>query len=183
MVGRRPGGRRAVFFDRDGVLNQAKVLEGRPYPPDDAESAVLTEQAPELLAALKDKGFFLFAVTNQPDAARGKTTVEKIQAINQKIQDSLPLDGLRTCFHDRQDQCRCRKPQPGLILDLARDYDIDLAGSFIVGDRASDVEAGRRAGVKTVFLDFAYNEPGPDQPPDFTCRSLAEAVRRILEGE
>jgi D-glycero-D-manno-heptose 1,7-bisphosphate phosphatase len=174
--------KRAVFFDRDGVLNQAVVKNGKPYPPADAASAVITPEAKELLLALKARGFYLFVVTNQPDVARGTRTIENVLAINQKLADNLPLDDFKVCFHDNQDNCDCRKPKPGLILAAASEWGIDLAKSWLIGDRRSDIEAAQRAGCRSIFLDFDYVEPKPEGP-DFVCGSLRAAINHILGGE
>jgi D-glycero-D-manno-heptose 1,7-bisphosphate phosphatase len=168
--------RRAVFFDRDGVLNQAVVVDGRPRPPADAGSLVLTPGAASLLSDLKEMGFFLICVTNQPDVARGARTLDNVQAMNDKVKFELALDDLFVCLHDGPDNCACRKPKPGLLLAAADKWNLDLPGSWLVGDRAGDVGAGRAAGCRTVFLDLGYAEPGPEPPADFACRSLPEAV-------
>jgi D-glycero-D-manno-heptose 1,7-bisphosphate phosphatase len=173
---------RAIFFDRDGVLNQAVVKEGKPYSPVDAANAVIVPEAQQLLTELKNHGFYLVVVTNQPDVARGSRTLDNVLAINQKLAEHLPLDVIKVCFHDNQDNCSCRKPKPGLILDAAKEIQIDLPQSWLIGDRASDIEAGRRAGCQTIFLDFDYAEPKPARP-DFTCANLKAAINHILERE
>jgi D-glycero-D-manno-heptose 1,7-bisphosphate phosphatase len=173
---------RAVFFDRDGVLNLAVVKDGKPYPPIDATNAIIAPGAKELLTDLKKLGFLLIVVTNQPDVARGTRTIENVQAINQKLAVTLPLDDIKVCFHDNQDNCSCRKPKPGLILAAATEKSIDLSKSWLIGDRASDIEAGRRAGCRTIFLDFNYLEPKPEQA-DYSCVSLRSAINHILERE
>jgi D-glycero-D-manno-heptose 1,7-bisphosphate phosphatase len=145
------GLRRGIFFDRDGVLNQAMVKEGRPYPPTDSDSTVITPGARDLLLKLKVQGYFLCVITNQPDVARGTRTKENVSAINDKIMASLPLDELKVCFHDNKDNCACRKPKPGLILEAAKENAIDMPSSWLIGDRSSDIEAGRRAGCQTIF--------------------------------
>ncbi|MDR0548101.1 MAG: HAD-IIIA family hydrolase [Deltaproteobacteria bacterium] len=175
-------GKRAIFFDRDGVLCQAVVKEGKPYPPADAASLIVPPAATLLLPRLKTLGFFLFVVTNQPDVARGTRTKENVLAINEKLATLLPLDGFYVCFHDNQDNCPCRKPKPGLILKAAEENGIDLGASWLIGDRASDVEAGVRAGCLTIFLDFDYAEPKATRP-NFVRTSLKAAIDLILEEE
>jgi len=91
----------------------------------------------------------------------------------------LALDDIRVCFHDGPDGCGCRKPMPGLLTDAARDYAIDLARSYMVGDRWRDIEAGRRAGCTTLFIDYGYAEQRPEHC-DYTVKSLPEAGRIIL---
>jgi D-glycero-D-manno-heptose 1,7-bisphosphate phosphatase len=178
---RQIAGKPAVFFDRDGVLNHAVVADGKPRPPKDADDLRIVEGAKELLSELKKRGFFLACVTNQPDVARGTRTMDNVNAMNEKVRAVLPLDDFRVCFHDNGDNCPCRKPKPGMLLSVAEMNAVDLKASYMVGDRTGDVGAGRSAGTKTVFIDFDYDEPKPDPPPDFTCRSLEEAVKTILK--
>ena len=171
----------AVFFDRDGVLNKAVIKDGKPFPPADAESLVITPGAAERLNALKSRGFVLVCVTNQPDVARGGRTLSNVEEMNHKVRTHLPLDDLLTCFHDGSDNCDCRKPKPGMLLEAAGRWNLDLARSWMIGDRAGDIGAGRAAGCRTIFLDFDYAEPRPAPEADFTCRSLDEAAAVIME--
>lgn len=170
---------RAVFLDRDGVINAAVVRDGRPYPPDSAAALQILPGVSEALARLKSAGFLLIVVSNQPDVARGTTTREAVEAINAALAASLPIDEFRMCYHDSGDACACRKPKPGMLLDAARAWDIDLAGSFMVGDRWRDVDAGRGAGCRTVFVDHAYAEQQPERA-DLRVASLLEAVPFLL---
>jgi D-glycero-D-manno-heptose 1,7-bisphosphate phosphatase len=174
--------RRAVFLDRDGVLNRAVVREGRPYPPDTVEALEILPGVPEACAALRAAGFLLIAVTNQPDVARGKQRREVVEAMHARLMQALPLDEISSCFHDDADRCGCRKPAPGLMTDAAARWQIDLSRSYAVGDRWRDVEAGRAAGCRTIFIDYDYAEKRPPRP-DASVASLAEAARWILERE
>jgi D-glycero-D-manno-heptose 1,7-bisphosphate phosphatase len=173
--------RKAVFFDRDGVLNQAVVVDGHPRPPEDAKSLVITVGAVGLLLSLKELGFILICVTNQPDIARGTRTEENVKLMNDKVRFELALDDLFVCPHDNADNCDCRKPKPGMLLRAADKWSIDLPSSWMVGDRVGDVEAGRMAGCRTIFIDLNYDEPKPAPPAGFVCRSLVEAVNIIKE--
>jgi D-glycero-D-manno-heptose 1,7-bisphosphate phosphatase len=172
---------RAVFLDRDGVVNRAIVRAGKPYPPANVEELELLPGVAQGLTALKAGGYHLVVVTNQPDVARGKTSRSQVEAMHSKLRSALPLDAILACFHDDADQCGCRKPQPGLILHAARELDIDCKASWLVGDRWRDIEAGRRAGCRTCFIDHAYDEPPPSY--DFLVGSLREAAGIILRGE
>jgi D-glycero-D-manno-heptose 1,7-bisphosphate phosphatase len=176
MVPRR---RRAVFLDRDGVLNQVVVRNGKPCPPDDVEHLELFADVPGALADLSAAGFLLICVTNQPDVVRGTQSREVVEAINASLLETLPLTELLTCYHDDADNCACRKPKPGLLLEGAEHHGIDLLESFMVGDRWRDVEAGHRAGCRTIWLDRHYAE-ALTIPPDRTAQSLAEATEWIL---
>lgn len=174
--------RRAVFLDRDGVINRAIVCNGKSYPPSGVDELEILPGVPEALARLRAARFHLIVVTNQPDVARGTQTKEAVEAIHVVLQAQLPLDEFRVCYHDDEDCCTCRKPQPGLLLKAARDRRINLVTSFLVGDRWRDIEAGRRAGCTTVFVDHGYAEAERCQP--HACvRSLAEATDWILALE
>ena len=174
--------KRAVFLDRDGVVNEAVVRGGKPYPPSPPELRLMPD-APDALQALRDAGFALFVVTNQPDVARGSRSQAEIDAIHTRLAGELPLDGFYVCVHDDADRCDCRKPQPGLILRAARDHRISLPGSYLVGDRWKDIAAGKAAGVGTVFIDHGYAEHRPQPAADATVSTLQGAAQWILNRD
>jgi len=171
---------RAVFFDRDGVLNAALVRDQKPYPPSSLAELEIFTHATDLLKQLKERGFYLIVATNQPDVGRGKQTKEAVDGINQAIRDTLPIDAIFTCFHDNSDGCECRKPKPGLLLQASRQFGIDPARSYMVGDRWRDIDAGASIGCRTVWIDYHYHERGPSATPDARVSSLREAVEWIL---
>lgn len=170
---------KAVFLDRDGVLNEAVVRNGKPYPPSNLEQMRMLEGVEQATKLLKLAGFELIVVTNQPDVARGTTSRDAVEHINRHLAERLGIAEFRTCYHDSNDGCNCRKPLPGGILDSAKSRGIDLSRSFMVGDRWRDIEAGQAAGVKTVFIDYGYNEKQPTAY-DFKASSLLDAVPFIL---
>lgn len=178
-VGR--GLRRAVFLDRDGVINRAVVRDGVPYPPGAAEDVEVLPGVPDALRRLDEAGFVLVVVTNQPDVARGTQTRVQVEAIHARLAGALPIDAFCCCYHDDADACDCRKPKPGLLIAAAAAHHIDLNASVMVGDRWRDVEAGRRAGCRTVFIDCAYAERRPERA-DAVVRSLAAAADWILSS-
>jgi len=169
----------AAFLDRDGVINRAIVRAGRPFPPASVAELEILPGVPAALARLRTAGLRLIVVSNQPDVARGSTTKTAVDEINDALLRALPLDAIRCCLHDSHHDCDCRKPRPGLLLQAAADFDLDLAASWMVGDRWRDVEAGRAAGCHTIFIDYAYNEAQPGQV-DHRVSSLPEAVPIIL---
>jgi D-glycero-D-manno-heptose 1,7-bisphosphate phosphatase len=173
---------RAVFLDRDGVINRAIVREGLPYPPKYLAELEVLPGVPGALKRLQEAHFQLIVVTNQPDVARGTQSQEVVEAMHTLLKTQLPLNDFRVCYHDNASNCTCRKPKPGMILDAAAAHNLDLKQSFLVGDRWRDIEAGHRAGCKTIFIDYQYSEPNRSQP-DVTVGSLAEAVSWILEGK
>jgi D-glycero-D-manno-heptose 1,7-bisphosphate phosphatase len=175
-----PLAHRAVFLDRDGVLNEPIVREGKPYPPDSADELVIMPGAEGALAALKAAGFLLIVVTNQPDVGRGKQTVAAVEQIHKKLRTALPVDRFMVCYHDDRDACNCRKPKPGMLLQAAGEEEVDLGRSFMIGDRWRDVDAGAAAGCRTVLIDYGYDERQPDHAPDARVKNLGEAVRWIL---
>lgn len=172
--------RAAVFLDRDGVLNAARVENGVPLPPRTPEDFELLPGVVETCQAFADTGLALVVVTNQPDLARGTLQVEVVEAMHSRLREMLPLDDIVVCPHDDSDGCPCRKPRPGMILDAARRLGLDLNRSVAVGDRWRDIDAGRRAGVATVHIDWGHGEPLRG-PADITFASLAEARDHVLE--
>src|ERR1700681_2990002 len=133
--------RRAVFLDRDGVLNRAILREGKPYSPATLAELRVLAGVREACRKLREAGFALILITNQPDIARGITTAQQVAHIHTRLKRYLQLDDIQVCPHDDSTQCDCRKPKPGLLLEAAQRLNIDLAGSFVVGDRWRDVEA------------------------------------------
>ena len=172
--------RKAVFLDRDGVINRAVIRDGKPYPPATVDEMQLMPRVGEALAALKEAGYLLIVVTNQPDVARGTTPRAAVDAIHEALMAALPLDEIRSCFHDDADNCTCRKPKPGALLDAAAVHDVSLSDSFMVGDRWRDIEAGQAAGVRTLLIDYAYCEQAASCLSDYVCGSLFDAAQWIL---
>jgi D-glycero-D-manno-heptose 1,7-bisphosphate phosphatase len=173
-------GKRAVFLDRDGVINQAIVRDGKPYPPSGVDELKIVAGAAEALRDLKQAGFLLIVVTNQPDIARGTRDRSAVEAIHQALRKTLPLDDFFVCPHDDSDHCDCRKPRPGLLLRAAQKYDIDMPHSFMVGDRWRDVDAGASAGCATVWIDYRYREKRSATEASVTVDSIREAADWIL---
>jgi D-glycero-D-manno-heptose 1,7-bisphosphate phosphatase len=170
----------AVFLDRDGVLNEVILRNGRPYSPADLSELVITPSARAALEELKREGFLLIVVTNQPDVARGKASPAEVDKINAQLAAILPLDAIEVCEHDDEEQCDCRKPNPGMILRAREKLGVNLAASFMVGDRWRDIEAGRRAGCRTILIGDGYGETFPSAPT-IKLTSLPKAASWILQ--
>lgn len=170
---------RAVFLDRDGVLNRAFVVDGVPHPPASVAELEILPRVAESLTALRNAGFRLIVVTNQPDIARGRQTLDGVNQLNTALRQQLQVDDIYVCPHDDRDGCDCRKPRPGMLLSAAKAHGIDLGGSIMVGDRDRDIEAGRAAGCRTVYVDGGYGKP-PQPPADLNVGSLFEAVGWII---
>ena len=156
------------------------MRDGKPYPPRSTAEVRIVEGAAGALRRLREAGFKLIVVTNQPDVARGAATAEAVEAIHDMLRRELPIDDVLSCFHDDGDRCACRKPMPGLILEGATRHAVDVGGSFMVGDRWRDIDAGQAAGCRTVWIDRGYHERGPAAAPGARVASLAQAVDWIL---
>jgi len=172
----------AVFLDRDGVINVNEVRGGKPYAPTRLEDFQFLPGVEEATRRLKDAGFLLVVVTNQPDVANGITRQDTLDAMHALLRKKLPVDDIRICYHTDADGCDCRKPKPGMLLAAAADHGIDLARSYMVGDRWRDVAAGKTAGCATILVEYDYDEPEPDSP-DAVVASLSEAADWILRRE
>jgi D-glycero-D-manno-heptose 1,7-bisphosphate phosphatase len=171
--------RRAVFLDRDGVLSRALVEDGLPRTPMRAADFEVLPDVAGACRRLRSAGYVLVVVTNQPDVARGLLSPDELSAMHVKLAEQVPLDDIRVCPHDDVDRCRCRKPSPGMLLDAAADHGIDLEASFLVGDRWRDVEAGRRAGCRTILVDQGWRERLPEGA-DAVASDLTTAVSWIF---
>jgi D-glycero-D-manno-heptose 1,7-bisphosphate phosphatase len=171
----------AVFLDRDGVINRTTVRDGTPYPPQTLSEVEILPGVPESLQQLAALGFKLIVVTNQPDVARGTQTRGTVEAINLLLMSRLPqLSAAYVCYHDTADNCECRKPKSGMLLQAAEEHGIDLSRSYMVGDRWGDVVAGAAAGCTTLLIDLPYSQCHRCSP-DHKVADLLEATR-VIEG-
>lgn len=172
--------RKAVFLDRDGVINRSLVRNGKPFAPThDSEFEVLPGVL-QALDKLRMAGYLNIVVTNQPDVSTGVQSFQTLQTLNAHILKNLAIDAIKVCIHIDADKCNCRKPLPGLILQAAEEFGIDISSSFMVGDRWRDVAAGQQAGCRDIFfLDYGYLELRPT-PPFHIVDSLQSAVSQIL---
>jgi D-glycero-D-manno-heptose 1,7-bisphosphate phosphatase len=150
--------RRAVFLDRDGVINRPIMRDGCPHPPRDFSEFAWMDGIAETVNSLRDRGYLIVVFTNQPDVARGTQTQEQVDAFHQRILATLPIERVYVCLHDDSDECACRKPKPGMLLRARADYELDLARCWVVGDRWRDIDAGRAAGCQTVLVRHNYRE-------------------------
>jgi D-glycero-D-manno-heptose 1,7-bisphosphate phosphatase len=171
--------RAAVFLDRDGVLNELVMRDGVPVSPRRAEDFVITAGAAVAVGRLREAGFAVFVVSNQPDLARGLLERREHDRMMAFLRTVIPLDDVACCPHDDRDQCSCRKPQPGMLLDLAERHGVDLRRSVLVGDSSKDMEAGRRAGCRTILLSRDYNAGAT---ADAVLGTLADAVAWVLRN-
>ena len=170
--------KKAIFLDSDGVLNVALMRDGMPVAPTTLAELIIPDEVKPSLDRFKAAGFLLICVTNKPDVERGFMTQAAVDAICNKLRQDLPLDDIFICYIEKSDNY---KPKPGLLLDATKKYHIDLTQSYMIGDRWRDVEAGRNAGCKTVWIDRGYaKDKVPSPPADYTAHSLKEATDWIL---
>lgn len=169
--------RRAIFLDRDGVINKVLLNEGKPFSPRRFDEFELIPEVQEILHSFKESGFIIIVVTNQPDIARGLMKMEELIRMHELIKEKFPVDDIMICSHDDTDNCYCRKPKPGMLLDAAKKWNIDLAKSFLIGDTWKDMEAGQSAGCKTFLIDTPYNQ---DVKSDYRVKKLYEAWKIIV---
>jgi len=184
-MGKHQVARRAVFLDRDGVINRVVVRNGKPHPPSSPKDFKLYDDVIDECARLKAANFLLVVITNQPDVGRGVQSREMVEAMHLKLQSALPsLDRIEICYHggERYGQpCDCRKPRPGLVLRAAAELNIDLKESYVIGDRWRDIDCARAAGCRAIFIDRGYKE-NLRQTPDVTVANFKEAVNAVLRG-
>ncbi len=170
--------KRAVFLDKDGVLNKVIMRNGRIGSPRSLPEMELREEAAESINDLKRGGFLVVVLTNQPDIARGKMTLSEFETMAATIRERLSIDDILVCPHDDEDNCACRKPKPGLIQRASERHGIDVSGSFFVGDTGRDMKAASQAGCLGLLIDTAYNQ---DVPCLHRFPNLHDAAKFILE--
>ena len=175
--------KQCIFLDRDGVLNHSEVVNGKPKAPQCREDFFLLPGIEQAVKEIKSAGFFIVVVTNQPDIGNGFVDSEEIELMHTELKDKLPIDDIFTCPHSQKAGCSCRKPKPGLLYKASKIYNLDLVSSWMVGDRWSDVYAGKSAGTQTVFIDRGYKENlDHNLSPDSTVKNLQAAVDYILHN-
>ena len=180
MNARKSARKRAVFLDRDGVVNASIVREGKPYPPWAVDEFQLLPGVAEACTSLHGAGFALVIATNQPDVGRGQLAQETVEEMHRIMRDQLPIDRVEVCYDAGGAQSsEFRKPRPGMLLRAAKEMNIDLTQSFMVGDRWRDIDCGHAAGCTTIFIDRGYEE-SLQQQPDFVTADLPSAARLIL---
>jgi D-glycero-D-manno-heptose 1,7-bisphosphate phosphatase len=172
-------GRAAVFLDRDGVLVRGEMRAGKSHAPRRLEDFRLLPGAVDAVRNLRERGFLTIVVTNQPDIGNGLVDARVVEAMHEIMRRKMPLDAIEMCPHRQTDNCDCRKPRTGMLTAAAKRFSLDLSASFMVGDRSSDVVAGRAVGCYTLFVDRGYDRC-TDTKPDAVVRSLPQAVQHIL---
>ena len=164
--------KKAVFLDRDGVINDSTRPVNKP------QDLIIFPWAASSIRRLNEEGYMVFVVTNQGGIELGYMSEADLNSVHLHMEKVLKrqdaqIDETVYCPHFRQ-RCSCRKPQPGMILSLAEKHGIDLNSSWMIGDRAPDIQAGSAAGCRTIKLGR------PDPHADYVCRQLDQAVDYIL---
>ena len=176
--------RPAVFIDRDGTLNIPLVRAGVPCPPATVAEFHLFAGVSAACRTLHQAGYVLVVATNQPDVGRGTLAQSEVEAMHARLRQWLPeIARIEVCYAPGQGrehpENRRRKPEPGMLLDAAAALGLDLARSWMIGDRWRDIDCGYRAGVRTVFIDLGYHETLKTKPVHIV-RSFAEAAALVL---
>ena len=179
---------RALFVDRDGVINEVTaVAGGSPRSPLSVDELDIVPDAAAALRRAHDAGYVVVVVTNQPDIARGTTTARAVREIHELMAAALPIDAFYCCPHDTDDGCTCRKPGPGMLVDAAREHSLDLGHSWLIGDRWVDIAAARAAGVRAVLVERPWSwEPTSSGSapiglaPDARAADLGSAIATVL---
>lgn len=168
---------KAIFFDRDGVLNRAIVLNNRPFSPKNIKELVINKFLKKTLLEAK-KNFYLICITNQPEVGRNNFLEKDVEEINISIKNYFKLNDVFSCYHSKDNVCDCRKPKIGLILQAQKKYSINLKESIVIGDRWKDITMGKLAGCKTIFVDYNYDENLIDKP-DIRINHLKELKKYV----
>jgi len=149
---------RAVFFDRDGVLNKLVLRDGNYYSPRNINNFKLYSDAEKAIHDIQEKGYLAIIVSNQPDIARGYLNKSVLDEMTKQIFDKIKVDDIFYCMHDDPDAEGCRKPNPGLIIKAQKKWDIDLKQSLMVGDTKKDLGAAKNAGIKFILISRSHND-------------------------
>lgn len=173
---------RAVFLDRDGVLTLSLVRDGKGYAPTTLDEFEVLPEAGKACQLLKEGGFLLVVVTNQPDVGRGILSLGILEEMHQRLKRQLPLDDILVCTDPSESPGPRRKPAPGMLLEAAATWNIDLMRSYMVGDRKGDIDAGRAAGCRCIFIDRGYQEAKPLEP-NVIVGNVLEGARWVLHNK
>ncbi len=154
--------RKAIFLDRDGVINKLILESGISRSPRLIEEFIINSEIPHFIATFKNLGYLILVITNQPEVSRGLVSKEQVEEFHRLIFDLLVIDDIFVCWHDKDDECSCRKPKPGLLIEAKQKYDIDMVNSFFIGDRTIDFDAAKAAGTNGILYTestvFKWNE-------------------------
>ena len=169
---------KAIFFDRDGTIIKTKISKDKkPIAIKSLNECKMFNSTKKILNKLK-KNYLIFVITNQPDVARKKNSKKNVNEINKYLKNQLPIKKIYTCYCDNN-KCKYRKPNIGMLKDASKKYKIDLKKSFVIGDRWRDIEAGKKAKCKTIFIDKKYSEKLKSKP-DYLIKKLNQ-LKKIFK--
>jgi D-glycero-D-manno-heptose 1,7-bisphosphate phosphatase len=154
---------KAIFFDRDGVLNKAIMKNNKPFSPKTLKQLEINPDANMIIKYAKKKKFLTFMITNQPDVARGENSKKNVDKINLFIKKKLNIDDIFCCYCS-DNQCKRRKPNPGMLIEAKKKWNISFKKSFLIGDRKKDIDAAKKVKIKSIFIDYNYDEKKPTKP-------------------
>ena len=170
--------KKCIFLDRDGVINRSKAINGKPYAPTLFKNFIFLPQVKLSISLLKKKKYLIIVITNQPDISNGKLNISEFSLMTNKTFKNLKIDDLFFCPHSSFQNCKCRKPKLGMFDKAVKKHNIDIGKSYMIGDRKSDIEAGKSLKCKTIFIDKNYLENKPINF-DYSCKSLYKALQYI----
>jgi D-glycero-D-manno-heptose 1,7-bisphosphate phosphatase len=173
---------KAIFLDRDGVINKGYVTNGKSYAPRKIEDFKLLPYVKESIEKLINNGYLIIVVTNQPDISNGLLSLDVLYLMHNKLREKLAVTDIYFCPHSKNENCECRKPKPGMIVAAAQKYKINFSKSFLIGDRASDIEAGKKVGCRLIFINRNYKESKPIIQ-EKTVNNLKSATNYILKNK
>ncbi len=171
-------GKKIVFLDRDGVINKLVERDGRMVSPQRIEDFELFPNVASAIKKLQEMGFEIVVVTNQPDISRGLMNLSELEKMNGLVH-SLGIKHIRVCPHSNEDHCTCRKPKPGLLEDFIRIQTESIDEIWLIGDNASDIEAGTQVHASTILITGSGVESQLLAHPSYKCIDLAYAVEII----
>jgi len=171
---------KAIFLDRDGVINKVFLSNGKPFSPRRFSEFELFPEVENALSSFKEVGFLNIVITNQPDIARGFLKWKELEKMHFLVRERLPIDDILICPHSDEDNCLCRKPKPWMLLVAAKKWNISLKEFFFIGDTWKDTMAGKKAGCKTILIDAPYNQ-GVDC--NYRVKDLSKAVEIIINNK
>ncbi len=172
--------KKAIFFDRDGVIVRSKVINGKPFAVRSINEFRILPYVIPLIDKLKKKNFLIFVVTNQPDLKTGKLKLQDLNLMHKQLLNKTKIDQIFVCPHNDADNCECRKPKIGLFIQASKVYNINFSKSYLVGDRKKDIEAGNISNCKTIFIDRNYKEEKPTNY-NFKVSSFQKAISYIID--
>ncbi len=175
---------KAVFLDRDGVVNKLVVINGERTSPKSLDQFEIFPNLSQVLSKIREQ-YLIIIITNQPDIARKKLSVTELEKMHAKLREQIEIDDLYVCEHDDVDNCLCRKPKPGLIINAAKKWNIDLMNSIIVGDSWRDMLAGEKVGLTKYYVDPCKNDSHNNKIQfkyDHRVKNLKDAGKAIYEN-